>query len=301
MKKLKNLLLASLILLSSVVWVCFAAPSFDTDIWDKVDIWYSKSFDWIVSSDQSLAENIYAIFFPSVTWNWGVLFDKLKLIAIGLAILFIIRGGAMFLLYADDENEIKKAKLNIMYIGYGAFLIFWAAWILWKVLMVGADVEAASTTTAILATQNTIIWWILIFFKSLAYYIAIILMVYYGYKIMQAQEKEDKIKAARSGAINIILALIAIKVLDYVYYIAQKTTFVKEGSSLISWAGKILGWILWIIIIVALLYAAVLLIVSRWNEDSWKKAKTIIRNVFLVIFVLFLFIVIIYDLFKNFS
>jgi hypothetical protein len=95
--------------------------------------------------------------------------------------------------------------------------------------------------------------------------------------------------------------LIAIKVLDYVYYIAQQKEFVKEGSSLIGWAGKILGWVLWIIIIVALLYAAVLLIVSRWNEDSWKKAKTIIRNVFLVIFVLFLFIVIIYDLFKNFS
>jgi hypothetical protein len=52
------------------------------------------------------------------------LLDKLKLVAIGLAILFIIWGGAMFLLYADDENEIKKAKLNIMYIGYGAFLIF---------------------------------------------------------------------------------------------------------------------------------------------------------------------------------
>ena len=296
MKKLKNLLLASLILLSSVVWVCFAAPVFT---WlDDMNIWYSKSFDGVVSSQKSLAENIYAIFFPSVTWNWGVLFDKLKLIAIGLAILFIIRGGAMFLLYADDENEIKKAKLNIMYMGYGAFLIFGAAWLLWKVLGVGAT---TNTTNAVLATQNNIIWGILIFFKSLAYYVAIILMVYYGYKIMQAQEKEDKIKAARSGAINIILALIAIKVLDYVYYIAQKTTFVKEGSSLISWAGKILGWILWIIIIVALLYAAVLLIVSRWNEDSWKKAKTIIRNVFLVIFVLFLFIVIIYDLFKNFS
>ena len=45
---------------------------------------------------------------------------------------------------------------------------------------------------------------------------------------MQAQEKEDKIKQARSGAINVILALIAIKVLDYVYYIAQNADFVSK-------------------------------------------------------------------------
>jgi hypothetical protein len=29
----------------------------------------------------------------------------------------------------------------------------------------------------------------------MAYYIAVIMMIYYGYQIIKAQEKEDKIKA----------------------------------------------------------------------------------------------------------
>jgi len=293
---LKNFL--SLILVSSFFCVSLAAPSFDLN-WNSVkDLGYSNSFKWVVSSKQSLADNIYALFFPSTTWNWWVLFDKFKIIAIGLAVLFIIRGGAMFLLYADDENELKQAKLNILYMGYGAFLIFGAAWILWKVLWVWAD---TNTTNAVLATQNTIIGWILIFFKSMAYYLAIILMVYYGFQIMKAQEKEDKIKTAKTWVLNVIIALIAIKVLDYIYYIAQWSNFLQEWSSFISWIWKILGWVLWVVIILALLYSAILLITSRWNEESWKKAKTIVRNVFLVIFVLFLFIVIVFDMFKNFS
>jgi len=45
---------------------------------------------------------------------------------------------------------------------------------------------------------------------------------------MQAQEKEDKIKQARSGAINVILALVAIKVLDYIYYIAHNSDFISK-------------------------------------------------------------------------
>ena len=298
MKKLKRFGLACLVFLGLASTSVLAAPVFNEDLGTKTDLWYSKSFDGIVSSQKSLADNIYALFFPSTTWWGGVLFDKIKLIAIGLSVLFIIRWWAMFLLYADDENELKKAKLNIMYMWYGAFLIFGAAWLLWKVLWVGAD---TNTTNAVLATQNNIIWWILIFFKSLAYYIAIILMVYYGYQIMQAQEKEDKIKTARTWAINIILALIAIKVLDYIYYIAQNKTFVESWWSFIAGAGKVLWWVLWVVIVLALLYSAVLLITSRWNEESWKKAKTIVRNVFLVIFVLFLFIVIVFDLFKNFS
>ena len=276
-------------------WFVIAAPSFD-DSWGKHEIWYSKSFEWIIKSTNSLADNIRALFFPSPSWSWWVLFEKLRIVGIGLIFLFLVWAGAMFLLHADNENEVRKAKLNIVYIFYWAFLFFWATWILGKVLGVGADTNAANT---VLSTQSHIIWWVLIFFKSFAYYLAIIMMVYYWVKIMQAQEKEDKIKQARSGAINVILALIAIKVLDYVYYIAQNSDFVSKWSAFISSIAKALGWVLGIAIVLALLYSGALLIASKGNEESWKKAKIIVRNVFLVIFVVFLFIVIVFDLFRN--
>ena len=296
MKKLKGFILACLFLFwLTSAFVLAQPPTFDAD----KKLWYADSFD--VSSKKSLEENIYSIFFPlpkGVGWG-NVLFNKIRFISVWLAILFIIRWWAMFILNADDENELKKAKLNMLYILYGGFLIFWAAWILWDVLKVWLDNTNATNT--VVATQNKIIWFVLIFFKALAYYAAIILMVYYWVQIMKAQEKEDKIKAGKTWVINIILALIAIKVLDYIYYIAQNKSFVQTGWSFISGAGKVLGWVLWVVIVLALLYSAVLLITSRWNEESWKKAKTIVRNVFLVIFVLFLFIVIVFDLFKNFS
>jgi len=295
---LKKLIFIVLTLILSFFWISFGAPSFNNEMIWTWDIWYAKSFDWKVTSEKSLADNIYALFFPSTNWNWWAIFTKIKFIAVWLAFLFLIRAGAMFLLYADDENELKKAKMNIIYMFYGAFLIFWAAWLLGKVLRVWADTNA---TNAVLSTQNNIIWWILLFFKWLAFYVAILMMIYYWYKIVQAQEKEDKIKQARTWLLNIILALVAIKVLDYVYYISQQKNFLQTWSSFLSWFGKILWWVLWVLIVIALLYSAALLITSRGNEEAWKKSKTIIRNVFLVIFIVFLFIVIVFDMIKNFS
>ena len=294
---MKRMLLTLLLGFLSFFGFVFAAPSFNNLQWTD-DLWYAKSFKNSVKANNSLADNIYALFFPSTNGNGWAIFTKIKIIAVWLWFLFLIRAWAMFLLYADDENELKKAKMNIIYMFYGAFLIFGAAWLLGKVLWVWADTNATNT---VLATQNNIIWWILLFFKWLAYYVAILMMIYYWYKILQAQEKEDKIKEARTWIVNIILALVAIKVLDYVYYISQQKNFLQTGSSFLAGFWKILGWVLWILIIIALLYSAVLLITSRGNEDAWKKSKTIIRNVFLVIFIVFLFIVIVFDMIKNFS
>ncbi len=295
MKLIKNVILTVITGLL-FVWISYSAPAFNAD-WMGKDIWYTESFEK-VSSYKTLKDNIRSIFFPDTTWKWGKLFDKLRIVAIWLAFLFIVRAWAMFVLYADDESELKKAKINMVYIIYWAFLIFWAAWILWKTLNVWSETNA---TQVVSHTQNGVIWTILIFLKSFAYYLSVILMIYYWYSMMSAQEKEDKIKAAKTWVLNIILALIAIKILDYIYLIAQNNTFVTKWSNFILWTWKILWWILWVVIILALLYSAVLLISSRWNEESWKKAKTIVTNVFLVIIVLFMFIVIVFDLFKNFS
>jgi len=294
---MKKILFSLFMWFSFFIWLVFAAPSFNNLEWTE-KIGYAGSFKDSVKYDKSLADNIYALFFPSTNGNGWAIFNKIKIIAVGLAFIFLIRAWAMFLLYADDENELKKAKLNIIYLFYGAFLIFWAAWLLGKVLWVWADTNATNT---VLSTQNNVIWWILLFFKWLAYYVAILMMIYYGYKIIQAQEKEDKIKQARTWILNIILALIGIKVLDYVYYISQQKNFLQTSSSFLAGFWKILGWVLWVLLVVALLYAASLLITSRWNEEAWKKSKTIIRNVFLVIFIVFLFIVIVFDMIKNFS
>jgi len=291
---IKKIFTSIIILIILNIWYCFAVPSLsslsDTHNWYSSTLWVEK--------DNTLKQNIMELFFPSSN-GWWRIWTKLMYIFTWLVFIFFLWAWALFVLNADDDWELKKAKSNILYLFYWSFLIFWSVWLLWNVLNIWWNWTTASWV--ITATQNNIIWTILIFFKSLAYYIAFILIVYYGFKMMQAQEKEDKVKTAKNWILNIILALIAIKVLDYIYYIAQTSSFVSKWSSLIVWTWKVLAWSLWVIIILSLLYAAWLLITSRWDAESMKKSKNIIRNVFLAVFVIFLFIVIIFDLVKNFS
>ena len=291
----KILLSIWLFILSLVSFQVFAVPSFSSmtiqDVW-----WYTDNL-W-VNSNKSLYDNMLALFFPSSWGAWGAIWNKLQTIFVGLLFIFIIWAGALFVLNSKDEGKLKQAKMNLLSIFYWSFLFFGAIWLLWTTLHVWWATNASDT---VLNTQNNIIWAILIFFKSAAYYVAIIFVVYYGYKIMQAQEKEDKIKTARTWVLNVIIALIAIKVLDYIYYIAQQASFWKQATNFISSIWTVLGWVLWVIIILVLIYAGFLLVTSRWNEEAMKKSKTIVRNVFLVVFVLFLFIVIVFDLIKNFS
>ena len=286
-----------LIYLSFLLWTVFnisyAVPNFNNQ-WKDIGYNISEVWRWA-----ELKDNIMNLFFPRSSWNqWWIIWDKLLVVAVWLLFLFLIRSWALFVLWADDDGELKKAKLNLVYILYWAFLIFASVWLLWNILHVWWNTQASDV---LIHTQRDIIWNILIFLKSIAYFLALIMMVYYWYQIIQAQEKEDKIKAWKNGVLNIILALIAIKVLDYVYYIAQTSNFKNKAWDLISSSAKVLWWVLWVIIILAIIYSAILLFTSRWNEESWKKAKTIIRNVFIVILVIFLFIVILYDLIKNFS
>ena len=292
---LKKILISISLFLLTITGLSFATPpTFDNN--QLRHVWYNIT---AVNRHMSLSDNIRNLFFPNTWRGWGIIWEKLRVIAVWLLFIFLVWAWALFVMGADDDGELKKAKNNILYILYGWFLVFASVWLLWSVLNVWQDGTTADTT--VIATQRDIIWTILIFFKSAAYYIAIMMMVYYWYMIVQAQEKDDKIKAARTWALNIILALIAIKILDYVYYIAQNRNFKNQAGDFIVWAWKILWWILWVLLVLAILYAAILLVTSRWDEEAWKKAKIIIRNVFLVIFVLFLFIVIIYDLIKNFA
>jgi hypothetical protein len=49
--------------------------------------------------------------------------------------------------------------------------------------------------------------------------------IWYGVQFMKALEKEDAIKTARKGITNVLTALIFIKVIDFVYFIAQSGSF----------------------------------------------------------------------------
>ena len=58
-------------------------------------------------------------------------------------------------------------------------------------------------------------------------------MVVTGFRMMAAMDQSDKIKAARKGAINIIIALVLIKIVDYIFYIAQTPSFGTQAADMV--------------------------------------------------------------------
>ena len=95
--------------------------------------------------------------------------------------------------------------------------------------------------------------------------------------------------------------MVFIKVVDYLFYIAQTPAFSAKAADLIVNVAITLGWILGALFVLALFYAGYLLIVSSGKEDAMKKAKSIIVNIFIVAVVIFLFLLIVYQVFNEFA
>jgi hypothetical protein len=63
----------------------------------------------------------------------------------------------------------------------------------------------------------------------------------------------------------------------------------------------VLGWVLGAAFVVGLIYSWYLLLVSGGKEDAWKKAKWIIVNIFVIAIVIFLFLLLVYQIFNEFA
>ena len=74
----------------------------------------------------------------------------------------------------------------------------------------------------------------------LAFFIAIIMMVVAGFRMMAGMDQDEKVKAGKKSLINIIIALIFVKIIDYIYAIAQVPEFPEKVRSLIIDIAKIL-------------------------------------------------------------
>lgn len=288
------------------------APSFDDNfakyMTDTTPDQYGRveavfSFSDCIKRDQSIVQNVKNLFYPNQTVNpkcststWGLLRDVVRIITFGLIFLFVVITGMKFILEGAEAG--KKAWMNLIYIWYWAFLVYWSVWILWFVLNIENSLWSSELVSNL---ENNLFLQILSFFKVLAFFIAIVMMVITGFKMMSALDKEDKIKEWKKGIVNIIVALVFIKIIDYIFYIAQTATFAAKAGALILSVAKILGWILWIVFVLALTYGWYTLFFSGWDEKAFKKTKSILINILMISLVLFFFLLIIYQIFNEFA
>lgn len=265
-------------------------------------------FNLCIRRDLSLRENIIRLFYPSKlppTFNvdegcasarWGIFRDIFRRLWVALLFIFFIFAGIQLVIRANDDEARKKALMSMLYILFGWFLFLWSTWILGDVLNI-ANLQWSEQLWENL--ENNLFLQILTLLKWLAFFVAIVFLVFYGYRIMAATDQEEKLKTAKTWILNIIIALVAIKVIDYMYYIASVPTFGSDAANVIIQIATVLWYIIGAMFMLSIFYLGFLLLTGRGEEETVTKAKNIVVTILLSALVIFLFLLIIYQVMKE--
>ncbi len=307
----KILLLISICIAGFSVAYAWPAPTFENNfanyLTDTTPDEFGRVetvFNICIDVNASLMDNIRRLFYPNPiafpgcsSSKGGLLRDVIRILWGAVLFIFLLRNGISFVLNAGNEEKLSSAKKSILYILYGAILFFGSTWIL-SAINIG---DMSGTTEFSQNLQNNVLFQALAIFKTAAFFAAIIMIVIYGFRFMAAHEEEEKIATAKSWLLNVVIALVLIKIIDYVFYIASTPSFTESASQLIIQAAKVLGWILWWAMMWSVVYTGFLLVTSTGDEEKIAKAKNLILTIFLVWVVIFLFLLIIYQIFKEFA
>lgn len=316
MKRLKPVIF-TLIAISSIISVCNAkVPSFDENFanyltdQEAINPTYGKEsvFNICIDRNISFMDNIKIMIYPNSSLvsecsssRWWVLWDLIRTIGFAILFIFFIFTGIEFLLNWWDQEKIKKAWRNFIYIGYWAFLFLWSIRLLQTVL----NIENLSGTSMLIdnlqGDASSLFYKILWFFKALVFFLAIIMIIFYAFKIMGAMDQEEKIKTAQKWIINVILALVLVKAIDYIFYIAQVSDFTSKASDFIVQVAVAMAYILWAIFVILIFYTGFLLLTGWAKEDNISKVKNIFLTIVLSSIVIFLFLLIAHQIFSEFA
>lgn len=300
----KKILLSCILMIVPITSMNVFALSFKNDFAGPLLQWDNKAFTIDgVTDDGNLSDNLKSIFYP---WEWGQLWTLIRNIAVAIFFLFLVFAGIRFLIWApDSEEELKSAKMNLLYIMYGAVLVFATTWLLWSAGLWLESLEwvvsdGSWTGNSIMERlENNVMLTILAFLKWAAFFIALLFLVYYGYNMIRAFDEEEKLKAARTGILNVFLALVFIKIVDYVFFIVQVQDFKSRAVELIVQISKFLWYIGGIMFVIAIMYTWFLMLTAKWDDDNIEKAKTMIKTIFTIVLIVLLFMLVIYQVFND--
>ena len=238
------------------------------------------------------------MFYPDISGQGWKIRDLIKVLWLIIFVWALVIQWFMYILQSDNEDTIKWYHTNIAYIFLGGLLFFAATWI----LGIGLSVWWDWWTTGLLdRLDKGILFQIFSWIRAWAFFTAIILLWYYWRSMISAMDDEEKVKNMRQWIINIIIVLISIKIIDYIYFIAQAPNFKSKATELIVEVSKVMWYMLWGFFTLSLIYYWFRLMFSWWDEEALKKVKNVIISILLWTIVIFLFFLIIYQIIQEFS
>jgi hypothetical protein len=142
MKKIVMLLMfISLGIANTSLAVTSNAPQFDRDFSQQLTQDPNNTNETVfnpnvfkISKTNSLQQNIYNLFSP--TNDNSVLWNMIRIIMIGVLVLYFAWTGIDFLMNPNDEGKQKSAKRSFIYLLFGAFLVYGVTRILGRALQI---------------------------------------------------------------------------------------------------------------------------------------------------------------------
>ncbi len=241
------------------------------------------------------------------TW-WEWIFYTLVAIAKSMKNLFFWLATVFYLVIAiklivaeKTEDEVSKFKkwiiwitvwLIIMQLAYSFVLTLYAK-SLWQ----------ATAVDLINNIINPLIW----FIETLASFFFLAIAIFSFYRLVTAHGKEDEIKRAKMSIVYAImwfvLIILAKTIVEWVYgkldcksrkiawfdivktdciWDAQLSDLTSSVITVINWANSFI----WVITVLLIIYAWFTVIMSRWEEEKIKKAKSTIIYIAIWLFLL---------------
>lgn len=295
-----------------ILWFCYLSPIdhvyatapkyWDFTKWLTGDHWVN---DPGVKADKIVSRNIKKLFYPQDDGNGNVIYSVIKDITLWIMVIFIIMAWASLLLDSKSENT-KKNLSSLWYILLWWLFIYASNRLFWSVFNFSGDEFTADMWSAWWIERFTdsligkVFFFVLSALKVFAFFLAIIMTVVTWFRVIAAWEGE-KWKKLVKWLVNIVVALLIIKWVDFIYSIAADDQFISKTSDLIINIAKLFWYLYGVIIVIMVIVSWYLYMTDWWSWSNFKKASTILVNILLSALVLFAFLLILYQVFAEFQ
>ena len=227
---------------------------------------------------------------------------QIKNFIIVVAVIFLAIAIINLLFSSNDEESVKKWKSNIIWVTVGIFVMQMASSI-WRTLILEnawGGIDTKLWWTIWLQIFSPIVW----ILQLLASFGFLLMVIYAFYIIVGSAWDEEKLKKWRSTIIYWLVGFFLMRLPGPIVGALYGTPDCKDHAILTIWTCEIakqnisgavgviwkiityVNWFLMLVCVLLIIYAGWLVLISGWDEEKLKKAKSTILYVFVWIVVL---------------